>query len=214
MDKKRKYKELAKKERDKFNKDLVFIKYFLFIGCDSFEKKHHWDFEFYMLEKRINMYDMNQKETQDFKSKARREFKEISKQHKVKFDILAKKQKEWLKKSKSLSRVSPITLFTLKQIEIAKREGKNKPTVNEVRDIWIILSDNEKERYNEYYIKVLHEREILYDVGGLKNKKKFKLIEAHGVFRLYCENLNILNKAAGKISVYQAKEMWDELKEN
>ena len=213
----RPYLERALKERDKYNKDFIFIKHFLFLGYDGVKNKRNQPLEYYILLRRIETHLMNKDiiETQDFEENCKNSYNDLSEEEKEKFETMAKERKKWLENAKTIQKITPLSIFALIEKKVAENKGEKIPTVEELKDKWTNFTVKKRYSYYDLYEKVINEREVLFNVYSIlkKSDRYIKKVKLRNPFQLYCDDLQANNKGVGSISVFQAEEMWKDLNE-
>ena len=206
---KQKYKDLSLKERDKFNKDLLYIKKFLYIGEDGVINKEETAYDYFEMEKRMKYYQINKIESPDFKKKTLAEWDLLTEEEKSKYEEKLKKKESFLIQAKKLKKINPIAIYVHECVDKAKKEKTEIPSIIQLRKGWTGLSKREKNKYELMAESLLNEREILYNVYNLNHSQRNK---PRGAFKMYVYDLIKENKnKQNEITVLDAKKMWEKL---
>ena len=207
---KQKYKKASLIERDKFNKDVLFIKNFLYMGEDGVITKEETPYDYFEMEKRMKLYDISNIETPDFKKKTLEEWKKLPDNEKSKYETMKEKKEQWLIKAKKLKNLNPVSLYVHEKINESKKENKDVPSVIELRKGWSNLSKKEKEKYEIMVESLLNEREILSNIYNINRKSQRG--KPRGAFKMYIYDLIKENKGkVNNITVLDAEKMWKKL---
>ena len=208
--KKAEYEQLSKQEREKYKQDLLFIRQFLFMGEDGEVRKSETDFDLFVMEKRINIYNSNENEPKNFKERCREEYKHLTKSEKKKYKEMAYKKLKWVLDAKKLKKINPSILFLQEKIDQAKKEKKDLPNIIELQKEWKELSKVQKKKYERLYEDILSERELLTNVFEITHF--YRRRKPCGAFRMYIYDLIKQNKGkVNNITINEAEKMWNDL---
>ena len=202
------YDEKFKEERAKYKGELDLVRHYLFKDYNGLVRRPPTAYRIYLNEKLCEGFEKNL-DPKDVKSKASKDWKMMDEDKRREYTEKKKDNDTWFKKASQTRKVTPLSMFVQKTIEVAKAKNKELPTIKEIAPAWRKLSSAEKKKYEDYADFENKERQDLREIYELVNGVKPK--KPAGAFRVFLQE-NAKKKTFH--SLKDGKELWDKLSDD
>lgn len=205
---KKSYLKSWEEEKIQYKSDLAKVRHYLFKDFNDIVFRPPTAYRIYLDEKLREGFESNL-DPKDVKAQASREWRKMDDDQRKIYAERKRDNDSWFEKAKHIRKVTALSIFVQKSIQMAKDQHKDVPKLADVAQAWKKLPSTEKNKYKKYAEDINEERERLQDIYELVNGVKPK--RPAGAFRVFLQE-----KAREKAlhSLAEGKEMWDKLSED
>ena len=205
---KEKYTKLYEEEKLKYKNDLELVRHYLFKDFKGTVCRAPTAYQIFLSEKLRLGFEQNL-DPKDIKKSAAMEWAKMTEEQKGVYKDKKKENDNWFEKAKSITKITPISLFIQKQYDEAKKNKKELPKLKDIAPSWKKLSKKEKETYEKYAQELNEEKEQLQDLYEITHGVKPK--RPSGAYRIFLQE-----KAKNNEIKYlsQGHELWKKLTED
>ena len=205
---KEKYKNLANEEKKNYEKEIEIMRQYYNINLSKEKSTAYRIF----LNSRLKEGFKNEQEPEDIKKIARKDWSEMSKEEKLKWQNEKDNIDNWWERAKNSKNISSYCIFIQKKIEDAKEKNEEMLNFDTCAKIWKKMSKNKKKIYEAYAEEMNRERktmrEIYEIINGIQPNKPA------GAFKIFLSEKIKEGELKGKNVFKDGKKMWNELSEN
>ena len=202
---KEKYKNLANEEKKNYEKEIEIMRQYYNINLSKEKSTAYRIF----LNSRLKEGFKNEQEPEDIKKIARKDWSEMSKEEKLKWQNEKDNIDNWWERAKNSKNISSYCIFIQKKIEDAKEKNEEMLNFDTCAKIWKKMSKNKKKIYEAYAEEMNRERktmrEIYEIINGIQPNKPA------GAFKIFLSEKIKEGELKGKNVFKDGKKMWNEL---
>ena len=202
---KEKYKNLANEEKKNYEKEIEIMRQYYNINLSKEKSTAYRIF----LNSRLKEGFKNEQEPEDIKKIARKDWSEMSKEEKLKWQNEKDNIDNWWERAKNSKNISSYCIFIQKKIEDAKEKNEEMLNFDTCAKIWKKMSKNKKKIYEAYADEMNEERknmrEIYEIINGIQPNKPA------GAFKIFLSEKIKEGELKGKNVFKDGKKMWNEL---
>ena len=202
---KEKYKNLANEEKKNYEKEIEIMRQYYNINLSKEKSTAYRIF----LNSRLKEGFKNEQEPEDIKKIARKDWSEMSKEEKLKWQNEKDNIDNWWERAKNSKNISSYCVFIQKKIEDAKEKNEEMLNFDTCAKIWKKMSKNKKKIYEAYAEEMNRERktmrEIYEIINGIQPNKPA------GAFKIFLSEKIKEGELKGKNVFKDGKKMWNEL---
>ena len=195
-------------ERNKYLYEVEIVRHYLFKDYNDVVQCSITPYKLFLNERMIEGFEKNL-DPKDVKISASKDWKSMPIKEKKIYKNRKEENDNFFEKVKKLKKVSGISLFIQKVIEMAKKKDEPIPKLEEIKDGWKELPLSMKTKFKKYAQSINEEREKLNDIFELINGIKPRLPSGpYSIFikeKLKENEINDLN---------EGKKLWKQLNED
>ena len=204
-DEKKQYVKLYEDEKAKYKNDLEIVRHYLFKDYNDTVRSSPTAYRIFLNEKLREGFDKKH-DPKEVKKEAASEWAKMSNEEKQLYKDKKKENDNWFQKAQKIKKITPIALFIQKQIEEAKKNGKEPPQLKEIAPAWRQLSKEEKKTFEKYAQELNEEKEQLQDIYEITHGIKPK--RPKGAYRIFLQEKAKNNQIK---SLAHGHELWNKL---
>ena len=201
-DEKKQYVKLYEEEKAKYKNDLELVRHYLFKDYNDTVRSSPTAYRIFLNEKLREGFDKKH-DPKEVKKEAASEWAKMSNEEKQLYKDKKKENDNWFQKAQKIKKITPIALFIQKQIEEAKKNGKEPPQLKEIAPAWKQLSKEEKKTFEKYAQELNEEKEQLQDIYEITHGIKPK--RPKGAYRIFLQEKAKNNQIK---SLAHGHELW------
>jgi hypothetical protein len=204
----KKYQDKFEEDKIKYKADLEKVRHFLFKDYNDIVSRPPTAYRLFLNEKLREGLEKNI-DPKDIKTKASREWKMMNPEDKQVYEEKKKDNDDWFEKAKHTKKVTALSMFVQRTVEMAKEKQKEVPKLADLAAAWKKLNKSDKLTYFNYAKDINEEREKLRNIWELVTGVKPK--RPAGAFRLFLQE-----KAKEKAlkSLDDGRKQWNKLSED